>query len=354
MEGSTTSIVLTDQPELLEELRRLCAAAGVTAEVVGDTGSLRERGWHAGCVLVGDDRAGEVARLSLSRRGTMILVSRAPESARLWQQGVAMRADDVVVLPDGQRRLVERLTDLADGADGPCLTLGVVPAHGGAGASTLAAGLAITAAGRGRRSLIVDADPWGGGIDLMVGCEEEPGLRWPDLAETRGRVGAAALRAALPTADGLAVLSWAPGKATEVPAETVGSLLRAGQRGADLVVVDHPRRVDATAGQLLAACDVVLLVTAARIRAAAAAAGCRDLLRRWCVDTRLVVRAASRDVDAHRLADQLGLPLAAVVPHRRGVERAVEQGLGPAADPRLRKTCARLLDAVDPAEPWSA
>ncbi|WP_282435815.1 hypothetical protein ABFA25_00540 [Mycobacterium lepromatosis] len=29
-------------------------------------------------------------------------------------------------------------------------------------------------------ALPVDLDPWGGGIDLLVGGETTPSLRWPD------------------------------------------------------------------------------------------------------------------------------------------------------------------------------
>ena len=50
-------------------------------------------------------------------------------------------------------------------------------------------------------ALLVDADPWSGGIDLVVGSEDEPGLRWPDLALERGRIDMAALRQALPGRD---------------------------------------------------------------------------------------------------------------------------------------------------------
>ena len=41
----------------------------------------------------------------------------------------------------------------------------------------------------------------------MVGTEDEPGLRWPDLALEHGRLDFAALRQALPRLDGLSVLS---------------------------------------------------------------------------------------------------------------------------------------------------
>ena len=81
----------------------------------------------------------------------------------------------------------------------------VMAGRGGAGASLFATALAQSA----RDALLIDADPWSGGIDLVVGTEDEPGLRWPDLALEHGRLDFTALRQALPRRDGLSVLSCA-------------------------------------------------------------------------------------------------------------------------------------------------
>ncbi len=70
--------------------------------------------------------------------------------------------------------------------------------RGGAGASVLAGGLAVTAARRGLRTLLIDADPLGGGVDLVLGWESLDGLRWPSLSQASGRVQPAALVDALP------------------------------------------------------------------------------------------------------------------------------------------------------------
>ena len=62
-------------------------------------------------------------------------------------------------------------------------------------------------------TLLVDLDPLGGGLDLLLGAERLAGLRWPDLAGARGRLGGGMLRDALPRLDGLSLLSWAGGPA---------------------------------------------------------------------------------------------------------------------------------------------
>lgn len=54
-----------------------------------------------------------------------------------------MRADRVVVLPDDQGWLVSRLADFVDGGGTSAVTVAPVGGCGGAGASTLAAGMAL-------------------------------------------------------------------------------------------------------------------------------------------------------------------------------------------------------------------
>ncbi|MGZ4743893.1 MAG: P-loop NTPase [Oryzihumus sp.] len=65
--------------------------------------------------------------------------------------------------------------------------IGVVGGSGGVGATVLAAALATRAAATGRTVACVDGDVLGGGLDVTFGLEQEPGLRWPDLAAALGR-----------------------------------------------------------------------------------------------------------------------------------------------------------------------
>ena len=67
------------------------------------------------------------------------------------------------------------------------LVLGVVGARGGVGASTLAAALAARGARR-TASVLVDLDAAAPGLDLLVGLEDDPGVRWPDLAGAAGAI----------------------------------------------------------------------------------------------------------------------------------------------------------------------
>jgi secretion/DNA translocation related CpaE-like protein len=194
----------------------------------------------------------------------------------------------------------------------------------------------------------VDADALGGSLELVVGCESEPGLRWPDVASTQGRVGAAALRAALPSRDGLAVLSWRQSEPAALQHDSLTAMLSAGQRGSDVVIVDLPRHLDGPAAVAASRADTVLVVACSDVGSAAAGRRLIGSLSAVCGDLRLVVRRLRGHPLAPELvASSLGVPLVAVVPTRRSVSRSVEEGLGPPARGRLTSVCSVLLDDLD-------
>ena len=86
----------------------------------------------------------------------------------------------------------------------PFPVIGVSSGCGGAGASVFAAVLAACA---DPPALLLDADPTGGGLDVLLGCEQLPGPRWPDLRLRGGTLDPAGLLAALPRWGPVAFLS---------------------------------------------------------------------------------------------------------------------------------------------------
>ena len=86
--------------------------------------------------------------------------------------------------------------------------VGIVGGCGGAGASTLAMLVAAGAVKRGVRTLLVDGDPWGGGLCSALSADEVPGMHWPELLQASGAINPEQLAASLPYFAGLAVLSW--------------------------------------------------------------------------------------------------------------------------------------------------
>lgn len=352
------ALLATGDDALLDDLLRLAAAAG-TPVAVGRGVDEALRGWAgAPLVLVGDDLAPGVGSRRPARREGVHLVGHGPLGDAVFRDALAMGAHDVVELPDGEGRLVGLLADAGDGPGGAVApVVGVVAGSGGAGASTFAAALAQRAAGIG--SVVVDLDRWGSGQARLVGVEDEPGVRWEQLADARGRLGSHSLRAALPARDGVAVLSWGPERAlpvVEPSAPVVEEVLRAAQRGSGLVVVDLPRPLDGVAAEVVARCRALVLVCEASVGsvlAAARVAGRAGLLHERVA---VVVRSSAGGVPADRVARSLGLPLLADYPSRRAVAEQVELGLGPLGGSRspLARAAARTLVAVtgDGADPW--
>ncbi len=342
-------LVVSGDAGLVADLMRLCAAASVTPQLVDDPGQARSVWWRASCVLVGADRADAVANLAPGRRDGVVLVAREPESVDVWRLAMAVRAERLALLPTAQTWLVELLTDTVDGSGGRAATVAVIGGRGGAGASTLAACLALRAAKSGLSALLVDADPLGGGIELLLGCESAHGLRWPEVAATQGRVSAAALREALPDVDGVAVLSCGRAEPSSVDPVTMRVMLGAAQRGSDLVLVDVPRRLDEAAMEAVVVADTVLLLCTGDVRVAASAERQLIMLRLLCGDIRLVVRRTQgADVLAADLASILELPLAGEISTQRGLDRCVNEGLGPLVRGQFGAQCARLLATVLP------
>ncbi|MGW0735381.1 septum site-determining protein Ssd [Streptomyces sp. NPDC002851] len=314
-------LIVTEDPELLDDLLRLCAAAGARPEVHHQVPE-RRGGWEAApLVLVGDDAAGRV-RGAAHRRG-VCLVGRDQDDPWVWQRAMEIGADHVLRLPDAEQWLVDHIADVAEGVGRPALTVGVLGGRGGAGASTLACALAVTSARAGRRTLLVDADPLGGGLDVLLGGESAEGLRWPAFAESRGRLAASALEESLPQLHDLRVLSWDRGESVAVPPGAVRAVLAAARRRGGVVVVDLPRRVDEGVAEALAQVDLGLVVVPAELRAVAGARRVAAVAGMVLRDLRAVVRGPfAAGLDAAEVARLVDLPYVGEVPVERGLPGA--------------------------------
>ncbi|PRH78925.1 septum formation initiator [Streptomyces solincola] len=347
-------LIVTEDAGLLDDLLRLCAAAGVHPEVYH---SLPERraSWDAApLILVGDDAAARCR--GATRRSGVLLVGRdagQENDPAVWRRAVEIGADCVLRLPDAEGWLVDRIADVAEGAGSRALTVGVIGGSGGAGASTLACALAVTAAREGRRTILVDADPLGGGLDVLLGGEQAEGLRWPDFAASKGRVAAGALEESLPALRGLRLLSWDRGDAVAIAPEAMRSVLAAARRRGGVVVVDLPRRIDDAAAEALAHLDLALLMVSGGLRAVAGARRVASLAGMVVRDLRVVVRGPyAAGVDEEWIAGALGLPLAGEVPLEPGLPAALDAGEVPGESPRgpLGRFASAFWERALPAE----
>ncbi|WP_345712089.1 septum site-determining protein Ssd, partial [Kineococcus glutinatus] len=242
----------TDDPALVAAVQRIAAAAGCGGlEVTACGAPDRATPDHgAGLELLGVDAlAGGVPVAG----GGLVVVALGAVPPQVWQRAAEIGADHVALLPDAEAWLLARMADAAEAHGDTGALVGGVGFGVGAGASVLAAALATTAAARGTGALLVDADPLGGGLDLLLGAEEVPGLRWADLLAVQGRLRAEVLHAVVEAAEGLHVLSWDRGASHALPADAVESVLSAARRSHELTVVDVPCRPGPAALSALAA-----------------------------------------------------------------------------------------------------
>ncbi|MBI1376650.1 MAG: chromosome partitioning protein [Frankiales bacterium] len=338
---SPRPLLLTRDPDLLDDVRRVAAAAGRDVDAVPGAAEAR-RGWtSAPLVLVGAELLAEAAAAGLRRRPGVLAVVRGEAAADTWRLAVDVGAEHVLELPEQESRLVE-LVAAADAPQRPGSVLGVVGGAGGSGASVLAAGLALAAARAGQAALLVDGDPWSGGIDLVLGCEDADGARWEQLHGVRGLVPADALRAALPQAHGVAVLALGRG-AEPLPVAAVPAVLDSAASAFDAVVVDLPRGHPDLLSTLVSRCDEVLLVVPLDVRGASASMRPAAWLAARA-RTGLVARHLPHSsLDPDELALWLGLDVVAEIGHDSRLAAAVDRGDAVSRRSRLARTCDELV-----------
>ena len=351
--------LVTGREDLVEEVAALAAAAGVAVAVVPDAAGSLGVVAGAALVLLGEDALaaglppcpGTVVVLRWTAPGTVPDGEGAPPDGDrgLWRAAVAVGARAVLTLPAERRALLDHLGALGAGPATGAPTVAVLGACGGLGASSLAAALAL-AAGRSTAALLVDGDPLGGGIDLLLGLEDAPGLRWGDVAGARGSVRPAVLAQHLPRLGRTAVLSCSRGAPTALDPDAVAVVLDAGRRGHGCVVLDLARHLDEAARVALAAAGTLLVLTSAGVRGAAAAQAVLAAAAPLVADVRLVVRvpAGRPRADPLALADALGVPLGAVLAHDPSLVEAAERGQPPPVRGRgaTARACADLADVL--------
>jgi secretion/DNA translocation related CpaE-like protein len=287
-------LAFVEDEDLLDDVLKLAAAAGCDLDCVPDIAAARPRWANATAVILDAPTAAQCAQAALPRRDAVFLVSLDPAPRTLWERAVEIGAERVLELPGAEPWLVNAL---ADATDAPAPTTGraiaVLGGRGGAGASVFAAALGLTAIRTSQNALLIDCDPLGGGLDLVLGAELEQGLRWPDMHLRAGRVAASSLHEALPTRTRgkarLTLLSGARQGASPAP-DAVAAVLEAGRRAGETVICDLPRTLGPSAQAALARADLTVVVVPGEVRACVSARLLADHLADLGISPHLVVR----------------------------------------------------------------
>lgn len=344
-------LALVDDPVLRDGLDRVTAAVAVRVVYCSEPVSRRE--WGAAAAVVLDATAGRrCAGKQLPRRPRLTLIVGSEPDKATWRAAIALGAQHVLRLPEQERELVEALADAGESVTQRAArgsVVAVIGGRGGAGASIFSAALALAA----RDALLVDADPWGGGVDLLLGIEQQPGLRWPDIAVENGRLSLAAVRDALPCHQGICVLSGTR-RGAHITGGAVLAVVDAGRRGGATVVCDLSRNLTEAAEAALDTADLVVVVGACDVRSCASSAAMAPTLLGINPNVGLVARGPSPGgLRAAEVARVAGLPLlAAMRPEPNLPGRLERAGLKLRPRSPLAVAARRVLAVLDrhPAE----
>jgi hypothetical protein len=132
--------------------------------------------WNAATlVLLDSERLDVLGRMPAHPR-VVALVDATADSSRItkdFARAIDAGASEVAPWPHATETVATMVTEAANSTQ-PAVRIGIVGGHGGAGATTLAVALGLQAWTAGRSTLVVDADPLGGGVRTRLGRGERP------------------------------------------------------------------------------------------------------------------------------------------------------------------------------------
>ncbi len=325
--GSTkVPVVISEETAVIGPVLAAGAAVQVEPLVIAETNQIRQHWLGAPLVFVGVELAPKVASLGLKPRDRVFLLGSQADQILHWAAPLAAAG---LLLPRQASYLGPLLAQSIQG-ESQSLVVGVTGGSGGLGASTLACGLALSAADLGLKTAVVELDEFGGGLDRLFGVENEPGWRWDDLKSASGFVDD--LTGQFPNICGVDVVagqeSWPNPEAVQA---ILGSLLRSHE----MVVLDSPLN------QFWANRCLYLVGADARSVAAASKKARKCALSQGAV----VVRCGpGRRLEPALVADLLGMPLLGTVGHDRWLPCGAEQGQPPGKG--VRSKFARDVKAI--------
>jgi secretion/DNA translocation related CpaE-like protein len=312
-------LMLVGDSRLAAKVERVAVSCGVTAVPVTLTDPAL--GGYHDTVVVDAAAAARLAAQSSRPRRVALVAAEAPDEP-VWRLALNVGAQAVAVLPREASVLAGWLVDAPVTRHGGVL-LSCLPGRGGAGASTLAASLALAAGVHAGSAMLLDLDPTSGGQDLLLGVERKPGARWSDLSD--GLEHAEAPLERVPSVAGVSVLSTDSRAPDRLGSTEVDRIVTAAVSAHPAVVADLPRGHGAAT--VLARSQLAFVVTTADVRGVAAARRAVSAARTQASDVRVVVRRPSPgDLRPRDVADAVEAPLAAVWPWDRRLGALVDAG----------------------------
>lgn len=256
----------------------------------------------------------------------IVLVVVGSANNQTWSSALRISAQHVATIPDSREWLIENLAQ-PNKAKG--LSVGIVPASGGAGASIVACGLAYHARHVFKNVALVDLDQSSASLDIAFGLENQVGMRWHDFSELSGSINGSDVLRSLPSRDNIGLLTHGELKSAEVPIPR-DLILEKVREACDLVVIDLPKVSDKRfSPEAIADCDLVLVTTTATVRGSASAKRTLAEIAGYARNIELVVRTVpGSNLDPMQIAELLNTPLASAINTDVRIVEQIEQGFG--------------------------
>ena len=109
--GPRLPLVVTADPDLLDDLLRLAAAGGTEVDVAPDPVAARPRFATAPLVMIGADQAAACLRARLPRRPRMVIVGHPPAIEAAWEVAESLGAEHVAAMPTAEPWVVDRFAE---------------------------------------------------------------------------------------------------------------------------------------------------------------------------------------------------------------------------------------------------
>ena len=256
----------------------------------------------------------------------VILVVVGNSNSQTWSSALRLSAKQVATIPDSRDWLIENLSQPIKSRG---LSVAIVPASGGLGASLLSCGLAFHGRQVFQNVALVDLDQSSASLDITFGLENQSGMRWHDFSELSGSISGVDIYRALPSRDNVGLLTHGEliSAETLIPKNLILDKLK---EVCELVVIDFPKASDKHFSlEAITECDLVLVATTATVRGCASAKRSIAGLAGYARNIELVVRSVpGSNLDPLQIAELLNTPLAATVNTDVRIVEQIEQGFG--------------------------
>ena len=333
-------LLISADPTCVDYVLALTSASQLTVEVTASTEQAAQVWLRSVVVVVGLDLLAPMASQRPPHRPEVIVLG-APDQTH-WRLSFDIGAEDVVTPPGEPGWLAERVRRAGEQLPAGRV-VGVVGCRGGAGASAMSTALAVAAVRRKMTPYLLDLDPLGCGLGVVLGADESRGLTWDQVSAGVGRIPALSLQSTVAVVDGVGLLGWDDSGMTTVAAGVAGAVVETARVCAPVTVIDLGRAITDSQHEALARCDRVLLMVPADVRSVRAAR--RMTGRQGLSMCEVVVRGPNPGgLVAEDIGTALGLPVLAAVGADKNLDRRMERGEAPGT--RSRSPLGRAGDGL--------